>query len=117
VLGPFDRKHARHAKERRLGDAVGRALRRAGKRMRRGDVDDGAAAASRDQRAADRLSEKKRAADVDAHHRVPFARRHLGSELAQIGAGIVDQHVDAAQGGERLLAHARHARFAAEIEC
>ena len=42
VLAPLDRQHLGHVDDRRLGDAVGRALGRADQAVRRHDVDDAA---------------------------------------------------------------------------
>ena len=47
--------------------------------------------------AADLLGEKEGAAQIDVHQRVPLVRRDIDRELAQIGAGIVDQQIEPAQ--------------------
>ncbi|HUD84965.1 MAG TPA: hypothetical protein VMR17_00875 [Xanthobacteraceae bacterium] len=116
MLGPFHRQHARHPDQRRLGYAVGRTLDRADEAMGRSDVDDAAATAGGDQMPADLLGQEKRAPDVHRHERVPLRCRDLGGELVQVGAGIVDQHIELAERRNGLGRRPRDAGLVAQIE-
>jgi hypothetical protein len=55
-----------------------------------------------DQMPADLLGEEKRTGEIDRQQAVPFRPRDVDHLAAQIGAGIVDQHIDVAEAFERV---------------
>ena len=79
---------------RPLGRAVGGEPRDAGETEDRRDVDDRAARAHR---AHDVLGAEEDAIDVDRHALAPALERHLRQRLDDADAGIVHQHVEAAE--------------------
>ena len=63
---------------------------------RRGDVDN-ASRALRHHLPTGRLAADEGAGEVDVDHRVPFLQREVLRRLADVGAGVVDENVDAAE--------------------
>ncbi len=51
------------------------------------------------------VSRAKRASQVNLDDRIPFVDRHVGQHAVAQNAGIVDEHVEAAKGRDRLIDH------------
>jgi hypothetical protein len=53
---------------------------------------------------------------IDGDHLVPFGRRELGGRLADRGAGVVHQHIDAAETLRKLVEEAVDLGFERDVE-
>ena len=101
VRRQLDRHRARQVDHAALGRAVHRAARVAHDAGLRGDVDDVAAPLA--QRRQRRLGGEERALQVDVDGLVPECLVAVLHQHFAEDAGIVDEHVEPAEGGERRL--------------
>jgi hypothetical protein len=107
----------------RFGELHGAALaRRIGCRKRcakqarhRTDGDDLAAAGAL-QVGIHRLSTQKRSPQIDVDHAGPLLERVLLGRLADVGACVGDQHIDAAIAFDRQLCHRQDGCFVAHVD-
>ncbi len=104
TVGVFERRHLAQPDQAELRGDVGRLGHRGDEAVDGGDVDDAAVAAlgHAGQRQAHGVEGPRQ---VDGEDRVPDLRRRLGERHRALDAGIVDQHVRPAPGGE--VAHHR----------
>src|SRR6266404_2272478 len=115
VTGELERGDAGHADDGALAagvDGVGRA--REALAGDRGDVDDDAAAAG-NHLARHALQAEEHALAVDAHDAVPVGLGEIHDVRAPGDAGIVDQHIDAAERLDHAAHHLVDARQVADV--
>ena len=114
VLGSLERHRLGEAEDAVLGRDVGRLERRGDQPVRRGDVDD-AAPLARLHAGHDGAGRMECRGQIDGDDRVPFGRRERLDRLDVLDAGIVDEHVDLAEGAVGVGDHARRCRPAFDM--
>ncbi len=107
VLGGFERHGLGEPQNAMLGRDVGRLEGRGDERVRRGDVDDAAPTAGLHLRhhGADGVERRRQ---IDGENGVPLGDGERLDGLDVLDAGVVDQHIDLAEGRARGFDHGDH---------
>ena len=114
VRGPRGRERFRELHDAALARAIGRRKSRAEDREHRTDVDDLAATGALQMRIR-RATAEECAVEIGGDHLLPFVEFQRLNGLADVDAGVVDEDVDVAATGLRLLEEARHGVFVGHV--